>query len=229
MRRRAATPALTCLALLAAGLATAVAAASEPSRSDAPDGAGPLVDVHLATAADLPPLARVTLIQEVNDIWRREGVRVRWPLDPVTAQPPDFALRVLVVQRERAGGHAEHEWPVGELLFDQADRAVAVASIEAAERVIDTATPSDEPALLRARRLGTVLGRTVAHEVGHYLLNTSSHARRGLMRARIDARDFADLRSGAFFLDGPAGAWVRSAVARSARSDARLARFVYAP
>lgn len=229
--------ALTCLALLTAGLATVVAAApgprGRPAEGPGPDaavaGGGLLVDVRLATAAQLPPLARASLIQEVNDIWRREGVRFRWPLESVTGDAPDFALRVLVVQRERGGGHGDHEWPVGELLLDQSDHPVAVASIDAAERILDTVTRRDEPALLHDRRLGIVLGRTVAHEIGHYLLSTSGHARRGLMRARIDASDFADLRSGAFFLDAPAGEWIRTAVVRTARAQARLARFVYAP
>jgi len=70
----------------------------------------------------------------------------------------------------------------------------------------------------------------LGQEMGHYLLNTSSHARRGLMRARIDARDFADLRSGAFFLDTPAADWIRRALAGSAAAaHAPLARFVHAP
>jgi hypothetical protein len=37
-----------------------------------------------------------------------------------------------------------------------------------------------------------VLGRAVAHEIGHYLLATATHANRGLMRASIDASEFAD-------------------------------------
>lgn len=205
-----------------------VAAAPDPAREGEQARAGVLVDVRLATAAHLPPLAGASLVQEVTDIWRREGVRLRWPLDPATSGAPDFALRVLVVQREIADSDAGHQWPVGELLFDQFDHPVAVASIDAAERIIDTAARSDEPAALRERRLGTVLGRTVAHEMGHYLLNTSGHARRGLMRARIDANDFADLRSGAFFLDGPAGAWIRSALRTRATAQTPLARFDYA-
>jgi len=227
--RRALTPALSSLAFIAAGLVAVVSAAPDAPRGGAAVSSRLLVDVRLATSAQLPPLSRVSLIDEVNAIWRREGVRLRWPLDPATSAAPDFALRVLVVQKELPAGGLEHQWPVGELLFDQSDHPVAVASMDAAERIIDAAVRPDEPGALRARRLGTVLGRTVAHEMGHYLLNTSSHARRGLMRARIDARDFADLRSGAFFLDTPAGDWIRSALAGTAAAQARLARFVYAP
>lgn len=196
-----------------------------------------VVDVRLAASPQLTPVARASLIREVNDIWQREGVRLQWPFSPPAqvipgAGPnavPDFALRALVVQRESATGNSAHQWPVGELLFDQSDNAVAVASIEAAERVLATAARADEPMALHDRRLGVILGRALAHEMGHYLLNTPGHARRGLMRASIDARDFADLRSGAFFLDAPAGEWLRAAIAPTASAQTRLARFAYIP
>jgi len=209
---------LPCVALIA----TAVAA-------DGAAGREPVVDVRLAASAQLSSIARASLIREVNDIWQREGVRLQWPFSPPAAAVPDFALRALVVQRESATGNSAHQWPVGELLFDQSDHAVAVASIEAAERVLATAARADEPTALHDRRLGVILGRALAHEMGHYLLNTPGHARRGLMRASIDARDFADLRSGAFFLDAPAGEWIRAAMVPSASPQTRLARFAYAP
>lgn len=218
MRTGLVTAWLPCVALLAASVAAAGAAGREL-----------VVDVRLAASAQLSSIARASLIREVNDIWQREGVRLQWPFSPPADAVPDFALRALVVQRESVTGNSVHQWPVGELLFDQSDNAVAVASIEAAERVLATAARADEPTALHERRLGVILGRALAHEMGHYLLNTAGHARRGLMRASIDARDFADLRSGAFFLDAPAGEWIRGAVAPSASAQSRLARFAYAP
>ncbi len=192
-----------------------------------------VVDVRLAASEQLSATARAHLIREVNDIWQREGVRVQWPFSTrpavTAADAPDFTLRALVVRHESRQRTSAHQWPVGELLFDQSDNAVAVATLDAAERVLATAARADEPALLHERRLGVILGRALAHEMGHYLLNTPGHARRGLMRASIDARDFADLRSGAFFLDAPAGAWIRGALTPSPSAHARLARFAYAP
>jgi hypothetical protein len=187
-----------------------------------------VLDVRLGTSEHLPAGARASLMREVNDIWRREGVRVQWPLGATGGQLPDFALRVLVVQRESPTNNTEHKWPVGELLRDQADNSVAVVSIDAAERVVAAAARSDEPTALLDRRLGMILGRTVAHEIGHFLLDTPGHSRQGLMRAYIDARDFVDLRSGAFFLDATAGRWIRERRSPDA-STPRLARFAYAP
>ena len=63
------------------------------------------------------------------------------------------------------------------------------------------------------RRLGLILGRAAAHEIGHYLLRSSTHARRGLMRARITDREFADPRASGFDLGADAREWLH------ARSD----------
>ena len=79
---------------------------------------------------------------------------------------------------------------------------------------------SDDPALLVERRLGIVLGRAVAHEIGHALLGPG-HARHGLMRARIDAAEFVDLRDVGFDLDGAGSAAARAAI--GGRSRLRLA------
>jgi hypothetical protein len=57
------------------------------------------------------------------------------------------------------------------------------------------------PESLVHHRLGIVLGRAVAHEIGHYLLGTGEHAGTGLMRAAIHPREFADPRSGTFAVD----------------------------
>lgn len=46
-----------------------------------------------------------------------------------------------------------------------------------------------------------VLGRAVAHEIGHFLLQSNTHAANGLMRARIDAQEFADPSRISFRLD----------------------------
>jgi hypothetical protein len=66
-------------------------------------------------------------------------------------------------------------------------------------------------------KLGIVLGRAVAHEIGHYLLQSNAHSTYGLMRASIDAREFADLRSGSFRLDRESQASL--AAARAAQND----------
>jgi hypothetical protein len=191
-----------------------------------PQARAPLIDVRLTASADLPALATAALTAEAEAIWRRAGVRLRWPSSPDEVSVA--SLRVLVLQRE-GRGPGGHTWAVGELLQDQAGQPFAVVSTTAARRVVAVAGHAREPQALSDRRLGVVLGRAVAHEIGHFLLATHGHARSGLMRAHVDVSDFADLRRGGFDLDRDAGKWIRSWLPHPAGASQTLARFSYLP
>ena len=128
----------------------------------------------------------------------------------------------------------QNEWIVGELVPQQGQRALAIASIAGAERVLVKAG-THGPVLLDNRaladyRLGIVLGRALAHEIGHYLLDTATHADRGLMRATIDAREFADPRAKTFGLDDEASRWLqrRLLASHGMSTPAPTAGFSYA-
>lgn len=166
-------------------------------------------------------------MREVEAIWARGGIRIDWRTGTAATAPPP-GLRILVVARGAARTTDEHSWPVAELLRTPEGRAIAVASVSAAERVVAVSGHAAEPSALANRRLGVVLGRAVAHEIGHFLLNTPGHASRGLMRARIGAPDLADLRDGAFLLDRDAALWAQSVLTQSAPDVVRMARFTYA-
>lgn len=141
------------------------------------------------------------------------------------APATEVALRVLVLSRH--GGSSSHgdTWPVGEFMKDALPGPTAVTSLAAAARVLEAARLPQEPTASVHQRLGRILGRAVAHEIGHHLLG-SAHGKRGLMRARINAADFADLRDGHFEVDradavraiaAATGVPVRLALARSVR------------
>lgn len=192
------------------------------------DAEPPLVlAVRLTTTVAMAAPTRVGLVHEVDAIWSRSGVRIEWlpAVVPVELERP--ALRVLVASSSGSRRRGDvHTWPVAELLGDQSGRAVALASVEAAYEVLAVAGRAHEPSALVERRLGVVLGRAVAHEIGHFLLGSGAHGRRGLMRAAIPAADFADLREGGFWLDAEATHWIRAS--SPASSDGRrLARFIY--
>jgi len=168
------------------------------------------VRVRLTVAGDVPTAVRMALVGEASTIWQRAGVRLVWA-PPTGAAAP--GLRVLVVHRPAPA--PEGEWPVGELVMATAQTPggtvpvpIAFVSIESSWQILATANLPPEPQKLTHRRLGVVLGRAVAHEIGHYLLATPTHAASGLMRARIAAADFADLREGGFFLDRRASRWL---------------------
>ena len=163
----------------------------------------------LTVASDLPAISRQVLVAEAERIWTREGVSLDWPTTAAIDRAP---LRVLVARRDALLKGRHERWPVAELIPQAEQRALAIASIAGAERVLEQA---DRDCVLLTRpasseyRLGIVLGRAVAHEIGHYILATATHSDRGLMRPTIDAREFADPAANTFALDAQAGAWLR--------------------
>ena len=208
-------------------LVMAVAICATNARATAVQARGTSIPLYsltalLSVAPDLPAISRRTLLAEAERIWQREGVRLQWP----DAQVRDASapLRVLVIARREVLTGKTGRWPVGELVPQTGRRALAIASIAGAERVLveaDHRTPLLDSPELADYRLGVVLGRAVAHEIGHYLLGTATHADQGLMRAAIDAREFADPDARTFALDATAGQWVRNQLL-AARGDAAL-------
>jgi hypothetical protein len=66
-----------------------------------------------------------------------------------------------------------------------------------------------------------VLGRAVAHEIGHFLLSTGTHAESGLVRATVDAREFAAVGDGNFSLDPEASQWLRERLTVASAATSR--------
>jgi hypothetical protein len=89
---------------------------------------------------------------------------------------------------------------------------VVLISIGGAQRLMSSVRrrAGYELITIDERRLGIVLGRALAHEIGHYLLETHTHASTGLMRPNFNALEFTDLRSGTFALDDDAAVWLRT-------------------
>lgn len=158
------------------------------------------LEVVISTEPGLPAVARQELLREASTIWREAGIRLAWVDDDGVS---NGRLRVSVGRRLAGSTHGGR-WTVGELLRFDDGTAVAVASIARAEAVVEaagTGRAQGFPAAVVQHRVGVVLGRAVAHEIGHYLLDGAPHTRHGLMRAAFQPREFIDLRSGTFEVD----------------------------
>ena len=203
------------LAVLAAGPSTVVAEriVSAPATQ---------VEVLLTVAPTLAASVRATLLEEAAAIWRRQDVAIEWlPATDDLPRAPN-RLRVLVVDRP-ARPHVDGPFAIGELVRPSKSHPIALISIERAERLLASARGATANELLAVseHRLGIVLGRALAHEIGHFLLGTATHARRGLMRPHFDAVEFTDLREGIFALDQDAAAWLRTGSAEKFAYAAR--------
>jgi hypothetical protein len=172
--------------------------------SPAPPNEIASLPIRLAASEGLTPLSKKALTTEAAAIWRQSGIDLHW----LTSEAADPYLRVLVTPHAVVAHGDRNQWTLGELLRFENRAALAVVSIAGAQRIVN------ENSRLRVfdqgeehdYRLGLVLGRAVAHEIGHYLLRTNTHAVSGLMRATINAREFAAISSRPFGLDAVAQA-----------------------
>ena len=191
------------------------------------------LNISLMSTQELPAWSAGALVAETNAIWWDSHLSLRWRTIDLYDPPPDpeiaGSLKVLIMAREVPRGGGPATLTVGELVQNDGAPPLAVASITGARRIVEEARrfqllerPHDVE-----QRLGLVLGRAVAHEIGHYLLRTKSHAPHGLMRAAIDARDFADPQSRNFRLDDAARAHMALLAARGPQLESTVARFSY--
>ena len=219
-------PVIGCMALMAmiaGGTRTPddrVLLASEPSVQ--------VLNLHFTSSDALPAESRRALMAEAESIWKAGQIRLNWLRESTVAEDGP-TLRVLVVARPVPRAKEYSPWTVAELLRVEGSYVTAIASTIGARRIVDEGRRQllTEPAALHDYRLGVVLGRAVSHEIGHYLLDTNTHASRGLMRARIDAREFADLRSGSFRLDDAARLYLAAMAARGTFSPGTRTAFSY--
>jgi hypothetical protein len=200
----------TCVTVLAALLVGPIGLVAQ-QRQDTQESLGK-VEVLLTTAPSLSELARASMMSEAAGIWRQHGVLLDW-LNPSAVRPvAPNRLRVLIVPKRLVARGALESVAVGELVQPADGHPVALISIESARHLISSVRGRAGYELITfdERRLGTVLGRALAHEIGHYLLDTHTHARSGLMRPNFDALEFTDLRNSTFALDHAASAWLRT-------------------
>jgi hypothetical protein len=206
---------------LCVGLSLAVGAISVSAQSE---GSEPFcrLEVMLTTTSTLPDSARNPMMAEVENIWRNHGVVIDWL--PGTAVRPisQDRLRVLVVEQRKSRAAPRERITVGELLRPVNGHPLAIVSVGNAQQLVAVVRDRSDHDLVAVEqlRLGLVLGRAMAHEIGHYLLDTHTHASHGLMRPHFDALEFTDLRDGTFALDRPASEWLKSRAANN--------RFAYA-
>ena len=203
---------LTALLWLAVGRGQGLDALLLAAPEAGPSPATTTLGLNLTIDANLSAFARAALVREATAIWRRAGVLLVWAPDSAGPRTTDRRLRVLVLESRDADPPPAVAVAVAELLRPQGGHAVAIASIDRARHVVAETTSAGplRPAQWNENLLGVVLGRALAHEIGHFLLGTATHAERGLMRPAFTANEFVDLRSGNFTLGSVATAWLAS-------------------
>jgi hypothetical protein len=120
---------------------------------------------------------------EAEHIFRRAGITVEWTECRVPGEAtgsactqPLLAARDLMLRLvDRVPVEGERVVALGESMLDREQRSGVLMTIDLFPvRTVAARTSAPMP---------TLLGRTIAHEIGHLLLRSGEHPRMGLMRA----------------------------------------------
>jgi hypothetical protein len=158
--------------------------------------------IHIALAPVVKgPLSGVAwraLTQECSAIWAGEGVALTWSGADGRAR---VVLPLLFDDRELGKHDPKGEDALGVTAFEGRSQRILV-SVARARRVLELrrglADSGDATTLDIA--MGVLLGRVIAHEIGHAILLTTRHSADGLMRAQYGAGDVRPAVRGQFAL-----------------------------
>ena len=148
------------------------------------------VCIRLTIADQLSGSALNTVKEEATRIWIRQGIALNWT-DPAaetcrTVVPIIFDGSELLKQGGRSSGDA-----LGLTVFLGRSQTIYVSAPRAFKMLGQTSTFDKAVASQGERdyRGGVLLGRVVAHELGHVLLTSMAHSQTGLMRPVFGLRD----------------------------------------
>ena len=189
-------------------------------------GGGRTLTVHFSVdqAASLTAGQLRIALEQVREIWRPVGVAVSTGRfgEPMPLSATRISLRMVSVKR-KIGENPVLAWTS----VTQAGRPTPAlfVSVPAVTEFLSNADIkgrpfTQRPQALQTQLLGQAVGRVVAHELGHYLLQRAGHVREGLMRPQYSTRDLIEPWLHAFQVAEGDRQVVRREVARLARLQA---------
>jgi hypothetical protein len=181
--------------LIASSLAVASALLASAALTTRPLVTTPPLVVGVTVVSDISAAQVTRVLQEAADIWHAAGVDIVWQRHNVTvaAKP---SVRVTIGNWRGAGMSEDKSMPLGWIVFtDGAPEHEIYVSYTNAVVLLDESraniSPSNQmPRAERDTMLGRAMGRAMAHELGHFLLASTAHSARGLMRAKRTATEF---------------------------------------
>jgi hypothetical protein len=172
--------------------------AARPRMEDVP----PMTVNVYANRGISPHLVTETL-NEAGAVWNDAGITLAWRV--VVGGRPEYSTTPHVVINDDAGPKPpDGELPIGWVEFhrpDDPDQEIHISrrnGLQLLRSVAGLGASMDRmPRAQVNMTLGRMLGRALAHELGHFLLRSRLHTGDGLMRRGRSVRDFiAPVRRG---------------------------------
>jgi hypothetical protein len=186
--------------LIAASVGLAMMAAS-PDAAAVNRSLAPLV-VNLSATPNVSPGVVRLAEREVEAIFRPIGVTFIW------RNGGDAPVSLVVEIANEAGPNHDSQYtPLGWLNFANGTPIPKIhISYTNAERFMEGSREVVGIINLKTRAeremlLGRLVGRALAHELGHYLLGTPEHTAKGLLKRSPTATEFFSTDHGAFAID----------------------------
>jgi hypothetical protein len=205
-------------------LVVAVALSGSPVWSKAPAGEELQVTTSVHNDAGILPGILLSAESEASRVFRQSGIEVHWlncPLPaegreaPAQCEVADFPARLQLRIAKRSRNL--NGFTLG-ISYLSADGSGCYADLfyRRVEEMHETSHIS----------LASILGHGVAHEIGHLLLGTNSHAETGIMRARWQSGELASVSKGALFFSSIQSQQMRNKLATwrtHGRNDPQIA------
>jgi hypothetical protein len=154
------------------------------------------------------------LTSEVERTWAPYGVTFCWLESAEGCEGVQIRVRVLIADDLPGPDTADRPRPVGRILFEGSNPGSEISlSVTGARHLVARArlcgrSVASLPEAVALRLLPRVLGRALAHEIGHYLLGSREHTRSGLMASGFRPDDVTSATTSQFELSRPAAAIV---------------------
>jgi hypothetical protein len=137
------------------------------------------------------------VVKEAARVWAAYGIAVDGPTEDARGRPGTITLHVSMAQRPARG---TSDQSLGSIVFHDGVPEPSISLyVASADDLISTATeydPSHWPVAFHNELLARVLGRALAHEIGHYVLRMRGHSTVGLMRAVHPITELMEIRGG---------------------------------
>jgi hypothetical protein len=156
---------------------------------------------------------------EAARIWAPYGVTFCWGDRGDACGGLEVKLRVLLAEDPPPPPRTAHSSPLGWIWFHGSEPGgEIVLSVNGARSLVSRARLGERPlaslpASVIEGQLPAAVGRTLAHEIGHFVLRDRTHARRGLMVSRFTPNQVTFAPAAAFRLPAEARESVRRSCA----------------
>jgi hypothetical protein len=174
--------------------------------------ASPWPRLHVDIVFEGPPMQlrrEAAAMEEVTRIWAAHGVDVRRGNPNDAGWDGARRLTVVLADHPDVAGHKKRQVAgdvLASILFlDDQPRPTIVVYHNTIAAIVSDSTllgrhVSEWPPDFREVAMGRVLGRALAHEIGHFLLRSRNHSAIGLMRANPSISDLIGRDRRGFFL-----------------------------